>query len=158
MDAEWRRYRIGQAAGWLEKVRGMGARVSALEAEIEDLRARAEGLGAVDYTRERVSRSARSDATAEAAQRLFDALERHADELTTWLEARMRARSCLDGLRDEEGRAVLVRHYFVGETWREVAGAMGLAESSVYRLRDDALCDLYDLMPYSERDPRPPAV
>ena len=60
MDVEWRRYRIGQAAGWLEKVRGMGARISALEAEIEDLRARAEGVGAIDYTRERVSRSLRT--------------------------------------------------------------------------------------------------
>ena len=158
MDAEWRRYRIEQATAWLERVREAGMRVRTLEAEVADLRARAEGVGAVDYTRERVSMSRPTDRAARTAGLLFDAIDRACGELDEWIRERERARSCLERLSDGLGRAALVRHYLLCEPWRDVARALGVGERTVYLRRDEALCELYDLMPAPERDPRPPAV
>jgi len=158
MDEEYRRYRIGQAAAWLGRVRDAGTRARRLEAEVSELRARAEGVGAIDYTRERVSRSPRTDRAAKVADELFEAIDSALAELDAFLRERRRARACLDGLSDEIGRSALIRHYLVGESWRAVAEAMGFDVRQMYRIREVSLCELYDLMPATERDPLPPAL
>ena len=158
MDAEWRRYRIEQAGEYLEGIRRLGQRVRTIEAEVADLRARAEGVGAIDYTRERVSRSAPGDSAAEAAGLLFDALDGYLYELSGYEAERARARRCLASLGSEVGHRGLTRRYLLGWKWGRIAEDMGYSAQSVYRIRDDALCEFYDLMPADARDPRYPAL
>ena len=155
---EYRRYRIEQAAAYLERIREMRRRTRTLEAEVAELRADAEGLGAMDYTRERVKTSPPGDRMAEVAGRLFERLDEFADEYEEFVAERERARSCMRKLADHDHYEVLVRRYLNGEAYRAIAEAMGYELVTIYKKRLDALDAFYDVMPYNERDPLPPAL
>jgi len=158
MEDEFREYRIEQAGAWLDRIRRMGVKVRTLEGEIAELRADAEGLKALDYTRERVSMSPSGDRMAEIAALVFDKLDEFTDEYGGYMFERERARSCIMRLPDERHAAVLVRRYLSGQLWKEISESMGYDLRTVYRLRADGLCELYDLMPPTERDPIPSAM
>lgn len=157
MDEELRRYRIDVAARWLERVRSLGIRVRVLESEIAELRADAEGLGAMDYTRERVSASPSGDRMAEVASRIFERLDDLVDERREYEAERARARGCIDRLEDPMHWDVLVMRFLNGERWSAIADALGVKLPTVYAWRRDALDALYDVMPAQEKDAIPRA-
>lgn len=157
MDEELRRYRIDVAARWLERVRALGIRVRVLESEIAELRADAEGLGAMDYTRERVSMSAPGDRMADIAARIFERLDDLVDERREYEGERARARGCIDALENPMHRDVLVMRFLNGERWSAIADALGVKLPTVYAWRRDALDALFDVMPAQEKDAIPRA-
>ena len=157
MDEELKRYRIDVAARYLDRIRGLGIRVKTLEAEIDELRADLEGVGAMDYTRERVSKSPAGDRMAEGVGRLFDRLDTFLDELREFEDERQRARECLDRLEDPVDHAILVRRYLLGEQFRTIAEELHVELVTVYKRRRSALDAFYDVMPAQERDRLPDA-
>ena len=66
MTPEFEQYRIEQAEAWLDKVRKSVAYAARLEESAEAQYARADGLKAMDYTRDRVKVPATSDAIPDA--------------------------------------------------------------------------------------------
>ena len=157
MDEELKRYRIDVAARWLERVRALGIRVRVLESEIAERRADAEGLGAMDYTRERVSTSPSGDRMAEVASRIFERLDDLVDERREYEGERARARGCIDVLENPMHRDVLVMRFLNGERWSAIADALGVKLPTVYAWRRDALDALFDVMPAQEKDAIPRA-
>ena len=49
---------------------------------------------------------------------------------------------CIDALKEEDEREVLVMRYIVGMRWEDIAGQMGYATSHVYKLHGRGLKNL----------------
>lgn len=158
MDEEFRRYRIGQSAEYLDEVRGKALRVASLTAMIDDQRAMAEGVAGVDYSRDIVATSPTDDRMPDAVWKMHeltaDLLARR-DECRADVEAAHRA---IGKLTAPEMAAALEMHYLAGKPWQVCARALGYTKSGIMDLRRRALDEFYDLIPGLKRVEIPEAI
>lgn len=158
MDPELRRYRAGQAALYLDRVRGMGRRVKSLALAIEELEAKAGGVKSPDPSREQVSSSPSRPDMADQVDGLIalrSDLEAKKGAYGREIAAVARA---IDRMGDHTCAAILEMRYIGDASWAECADVLGYTKQGVMSLRERALCDFYEVMPECEIEPIPPAI
>lgn len=155
MDEELVKYRSEQAHAYLERIRRMGDDCAALQAEVDDARERASGLTGIDYTRDQVDTTATDDAMVNAVESIKHAVRDYALKLAEYVEERKRASDAMMGMDDfTEARALRLR-YLLGHKWELVCTEMDYSWDGMMKLRRRALCSYWEVMPHTERDPRP---
>ena len=152
MNDEYDRYRRAQAARWLEHVRGLGARVRAIQSEIDAHRQLAEGVGALRYDREGHAQPT-ADAIPDAVARIEEMVADYVAELAGFVEEQREAHEAISRLRRSEYSEALTRRYLIGQSWERICVDMGYSWDGMKTLRYRALSELYDLMPARWRDP-----
>ena len=159
MTPEYEQYCIGQAEAWLEKVRKSAAYARQLEESAAAQYALADGLKAMDYSRDRVQAPSTPDAIPNAviAHMLAgDSLAAIADDAK---RRSLDAVSTLACMPDRsESRCLTLYYVDALATWVMVAEEMGFTYDKVMRLRRSALLHVYDYMPFAEREPTQPAI
>ncbi|MGN0034786.1 MAG: hypothetical protein ACI364_03550 [Coriobacteriales bacterium] len=158
MTEEWDAYRRDQAEGWLKGVAAHRRRVDALRAAVEAKRAELDGLHGMDYSRPVVSATASDDAMTNAVYRVTEAIRDYCAELTALTAEQADANQRLASMTDATGAAALSMHYLAGIEWAAVADRLGYSERHLYRIRDDALVEAYEIMPPGKREPLSPAL
>lgn len=156
---EWDRYRRSQSRAYLERVRRLGLKVEAVQAEAERIRDMVGGLHGIDYTTPSVKGLAPGDdRMADAVAAVQEVTRAWCADLAEYLEAYQEAKACLDGMGGK-GAAVLRLRYLANEDWGAVAERLGY--SSVASAKDSgrsALVAFYDHLPCSGKDRLPPAI
>ena len=137
MDREYRRWRAGEAARYLDRVRGMGMRVKSLKYAIEDLMLAASGVRGIDYSR---------DAVADL-QGLAAELEGKREAYRREIAAVARA---IERMDDERLAAIIEMHYVSNRTWRQCAEAFHYSKDGMMAARQSALSAFYDVMPATQ--------
>lgn len=118
---------------WLGRYQTALSRERFLEGEIETLRSDAErmtvcmsgmpGRGGVN-----------ADRLPRAVERLEEAREKLENQLEICVSCRCEITQAISLCANETGREVLRRRYIVGESYGEIASAMGLVERRVYQV------------------------
>lgn len=159
MNDELERYRIEQAEAWLEGVRkavGYAARLEESAAAQYEL---ADGLRGIDYSRDMVSASSTPDAIPNAVANHVDMGDKFKqisdDSKRRVIDAAERIARLPDATE-----ATCLHLYYVDalDTWEHVCVRMFYSYDGMMKLRRRAMLHAYDVMPHTERDPRPPAV
>ena len=164
---EAERNKIRQVKPWLERVRIASRESRKAQALVDYLRAKAEEVGAIDYTRERVHSSVGEHSMADHMDGLALArLEASAALASYRAEVDDAARRLKD--LDAEYFLILGAYYLdgaetladagkrVGEIQRG-AGMQPISGQAIYRKHDAALLAAFEVIPTEWRDPRPPA-
>lgn len=68
------------------------------------------------------------------------------------------ARSVILGIDEDAAYRVVMRHYFDGVAWSDVAHELNYSIRSIYYMRDRALVEIYPLMPEEWRSSLPKAI
>ena len=159
MTPEFEQYRIEQAEAWLDKVRKSVAYAARLEESAEAQYARADGLKAMDYTRDRVKVPATSDAIPDAVAAHMEMGEKFAEIAQ---DAKRKAVEAAEAIArmDDPTEASCLHLYYVDalETWEHVCVRMHYTYDGMMKLRRRAMLHAYDVMPHREREPRAPAI
>lgn len=122
--------------------------MSRLNADRDEMRSVMDGLKAVRYDREGGGSTMLhgDDAMAASIERLEEIDRRVADKARHYAEAVEDWLSIRVKLPSVEADALQL-HYIDGQPWDVVASAINYSERNVYRVRIDALFDLYELLP-----------
>lgn len=155
---EWDDYRRAQSHRYLDSIRKAGEQCAGVRALVDDARARAEGVGAMDYSKVMVSSSPTDDAMAMAVAEVIEAVREYATELADYERMRAEADRTLRLMDDETEAAVLRYRYLCGWTWERVCVQMSYTYDGMMKLRRRALSSYWRVMPHEYRDPMPPAV
>ena len=158
MTPEFEQYRIGQAEAWLSKVRKLVGYERAMRTAADVQFEMADGLRGMDYSRIQVAVSPSPDAIPNAVAAHIDAgnwLVDIADDAKRRIE---QATAAIDAMDDKTEAALLTGYFIACKTWRQVSDMLGMSYDNVMKLRRRALCDLYDYMPFNEREPMTPAI
>lgn len=156
---EWDRYRRGQSRAYLDRVRELGLKVEAVQAEAERIRDMVGGLRGIDYAQPSVKGSPSGDERMVSAVAAVQEITRaYCADLAEYLEAYREAKACLDRMGGK-GAALLRLRYLANEDWGPIAKRLGYSSAaSAKKTGMSALCRLYDYLPSSARDPLPPAL
>ena len=157
MDDEYRQYRIDQAHAYLERVRRMGEDCAGLQQQVDDARARASGLKGIDYSAVQVQSSPTPDAIPNAVAAIMASIQEYVTELAEYESERMRANDALMKMDDYTSARILRMRYLLGWKWERICTETDYTWDGMMSLRRRALCDFWEVMPHTERDPMEPA-
>lgn len=118
---------------WLARYQTALSRERFLEGEIETLRSDAQRMTACMSGMPGRS-GVNADRLPRAVERLEEAREKLEKQLETCVSCRCEITQVIACCQNEAGREVLRRRYILGESYGEIAGAMGLVERRVYQL------------------------
>ncbi|MBX9035048.1 hypothetical protein [Gordonibacter massiliensis (ex Traore et al. 2017)] len=156
-ETEIERYRYDQARAYLEHVRALSCRTSALRAEVDAQRELADGLKAIRYG-ECGARRAQTDQMVETVARLQELVKDYCAELAAYVAEQETAHGCVRLMERPEHVQAITSHYLLGRTWERVCVDMGYTWDGMMKMRRRAITEFYDVMPTEWRDPRHPAI
>lgn len=154
---EWARTKREYARAYFVHIRGLKLRSRSLADQVDELRDSADGLGAMDYSRVRVSASASPDAVPNAVAAIQAAVADYASTLAEWAAECGRAADVLDGIDPAQAHAI-TRHYLQGWSREETAAEMCYSDRNVGYILEAGLEAAYDRLPAEWRLPRHPAL
>ena len=153
MNEEMDAYKAEQAHAYLDGIRKAGESCAGLVELVADARARAEGLGGVDYRAERVSGSPSAKDMADKVAEIRERGDAYLMALADYEERRHQANEALMRMEDATCEAALRRRYLLGWDWERVCVRMGYSYDGMMKLRRRALAEYWEVMPHTERDP-----
>ena len=152
-----RRVRI--VTRWLENVSRAIERKFDFEGQADAMRAMADNLRGIDYTRDHVSTSPKTDAIPDAiiaAEELADLFGNLKDDASRRVA---QAQAALAAMENQDGARALSLYYLSFDldgkrkydTWEKVCVKMDYTYDGMMKLIRRAKLELYDLMPHTER-------
>lgn len=154
MTQEFDRWKAQEAAEYLNRVRASSLDLRRIQDEIEVKRS---FLPSMDYTREKIRTSLRTDALEETAMRIFDLIDEFLVEQTEYIDLQLEAHAAIKRMRDARYRAVLTLYYLDGHSWETVGKMLNYETQTVKNLRGEALPHFWDVMPIAEKTQIPRA-
>lgn len=151
-------WRISVARRWSEEIRGAAMRLAQREALLEEMVERYDGLKAIQYDKIGGSSGAAGD---DSIARFIDEVEKTREYLTESMsEYREAIKEYGKSLRkiDPFYDQILFAHYVRNVTWADEAYFIGYSPSRIRHLAQNALRDLYDVMPKDKKGEIPRAL
>lgn len=128
----------GKAANYLQVIRNIEKKLHNKRLELEALRYRASGAGAIQYDKDHVQVSP-NDYLAMAMADIIE-IEKYINETEADIEKKKgKAYSVVRKMETEDHRVFIEWYYLNGLSMIETATRMSIAERTSYYLRDDAL-------------------
>ncbi len=138
MDKQTEQENRRQKAAWLGRYRAALRRQDLLAQELAQLRAAAEHIGTPLRT---VPGGAAPgpDRLPRAVERLAEAEEALQNQIAACLQCRAEVATAVGLVPNPQQQEVLRRRYLLGQTYAEIADAMGLVERRIFQLHRAAL-------------------
>lgn len=155
---EFDEWKAEQARAYLQRIRRAGIECERLQAKIADEYAKAEGISGIDYSSDRIAKSANPDAIPNAVARIADLIREYTADLAGYEDERHQAYETLMSMPKRNEGAALTFHYVLGYDWPTVCEKMEYTKDGMDSLAKRALAHYWDYMPRIERDTLPPAV
>lgn len=151
MDKDKQRWHAHQAALYLDHVKGMGAMIKALSWSIEELEAKAEGVGAMDYSKDQVQTSPTDEAMPNNVDKLIQQKQIRERKKELYEDELAAVTRAFERMPNITYAAMLEMHYVGGASWMDIADELGYSKAGVMKNRQKALAMFYDVMPPSQR-------
>lgn len=137
----------GQAREYLKPIRWYDIRIQSLKERIDQLEGDLLSLGAVDYSKERLSGGGTPTGLESGVAALVDAKEKARKEISQLVVKREKAVSVINQLPFIEWREVLTNTYIIGNPDNITARRMHYSVSRIEQLRKQALMKFGEIMP-----------
>lgn len=151
MDPDKLRYHAHQAALYLDHVRGMGIQVKMLNLSIAELEAKAEGVSALDYSKDNVQTSPTNETIPKIIDKLIEQKQIRESKKELYAEELAAVTRALDRMPNKTYAAVLDAHYVGEASWKQIAAEFPMSKRGIMKVRQKALAMFYDYMPPSQR-------
>ena len=136
----------GQAREYLKPIRWYDIRIQSLKERIDQLEGDLLSLGAVDYTKERLSGGGTPTGLENGVAALIDAKEKAQNEISQLVVKREQAVSVINKLPFIEWREVLTNTYIIGNPDTITARRMNYSVPRIEQLRKQALMKFGEIM------------
>lgn len=137
----------GQARECLKPIRWYDIRIQSLKERIDQLEGDLLSLGAVDYSKERLSGGGTPTGLENGVAALIDAKEKAQKEISQLVVKREQAVSVINKLPFIEWREVLTNTYIIGNPDTITARRMNYSVPRIEQLRKQALMKFGEIMP-----------
>lgn len=137
----------GQAREYLKPIRWYDIRIQSLKERIDQLEGDLLSLGAVDYSKERLSGGGTPTGLESGVAALVDAKEKAQKEISQLVVKREKAVSVINQLPFIEWREVLTNTYIIGNPDNITARRMHYSIPRIEQLRKQALMKFGEIMP-----------
>lgn len=137
----------GQAREYLKPIRWYDIRIQSLKERIDQLEGDLLSLGAVDYSKERLSGGGTPTGLENGVAALIDAKEKAQKEISQLVVKREQAVSVINKLPFIEWREVLTNTYIIGNPDTITARRMNYSVPRIEQLRKQALMKFGEIMP-----------
>ena len=134
-----------RASSYLSSIRNIEKSLNNKRLELEALRYKASGAGAIRYDKDRVQ-STPEDFLVKAMDDIIQIEKQIEKEEREAEKKKGRAYSIVRKMDQAEHRIIIEWYYFNGLSMTDAATRMNIAERTAYYLRDDALEDFGKLM------------
>lgn len=151
MDSDKMRFHAHQAALYLDHVRGMGVQVKMLNLSIAELEAKAEGVNALDYSKDLVQTSPTDDTMPNAVAELIKQKRDREAKRDLYAEELASVTRVLGRMPNKVYAAILDAHYIGEASWGQIADEYPMSKRGIMKVRQKALAMFYDHMPPSQR-------
>lgn len=136
----------GQAREYLKPIRWYDIRIQSLKERIDQLEGDLLSLGAVDYSKERLSCGGTPTGLENGVAALIDAKEKAQKEISQLVVKREQAVSVINKLPFIEWREVLTNTYIIGNPDTITARRMNYSVPRIEQLRKQALMKFGEIM------------
>lgn len=136
----------GQAREYLKPIRWYDIRIQSLKKRIDQLEGDLLSLGAVDYSKERLSGGGTPTGLENGVAALIDAKEKAQKEISQLVVKREQAVSVINKLPFIEWREVLTNTYIIGNPDTITARRMNYSVPRIEQLRKQALMKFGEIM------------
>lgn len=136
----------GQAREYLKPIRWYDIRIQSLKERIDQLEGDLLSLGAVDYSKERLSGGGTPTGLESGVAALVDAKEKAQKEISQLVVKREQAVSVINKLPFIEWREVLTNTYIIGNPDTITARRMNYSVPRIEQLRKQALMKFGEIM------------
>ncbi len=141
-------FKVYAAKRYMEHVGTVRNSMSALEGEIETLRASLTGLRAIQYNDMPGNPNAYGDGIPDGIARLEECVSEYMTELVGWLDVQYEAHQAIKRLEDGRHKQLLWSHYVDRASWEQIAVDMSYSYEYVRKeLFEASLEALYGTMP-----------
>lgn len=144
------------AKGYLDYIYRLNTRIKDVFASIETERSRL-GIMGVSYDGIQ-SKGCNRDGLPNAVIAMIEIIDKVEADVAEYKEQIEIARSVILGIEEDAAYRVVMRHYFDGVAWIDVAHEFNYSIRSIYYMRDRALVEIYPLMPEQWRSSLPKAI
>ncbi|MBR2805875.1 MAG: hypothetical protein IKE18_03745 [Oscillospiraceae bacterium] len=134
-----------KASNYLSTIRNIEERLNNKRLELDALRYKASGAGAIRYDKDRVQTTP-EDFMVKAMEDIIRIEKQIKKEEREAEKKKGRAYSIVRKMDQEKHRIIIEWYYFNGLSMTDAATRMNIAERTAYYLRDDALEDFGKLM------------
>lgn len=128
---------------YLMQVYNVDTRIRAIKSEMDAIRAEITSIGAVDYSKDRVSTSNMSD-LSDKVVRLEHSVWKREDRVDKWIKKRDEISKLIDSVEDSTLSALLRYRYILGLDWKEISKILGFSLAHTRgKLHKKALYQIY---------------
>ena len=106
---------------------------------LEELRAKAYSIGAVDTTKDKIQAGRVSDTIGNSVPAIVDLENQINAEIKEYTEKRQEIKTSIERVSDEKFVTILLKRYVYFKSWEEIAVDMGYTYRHTTRLHGDAL-------------------
>lgn len=130
---------------YMDAIRRVRREIRLLKEQIERDTVLAAGVSAIRYDTDRVQVSPSGDRMTDIVARISENTDTLKARINVLQDLEDTARAFLVNLREDHER-VLTLHYLDGLSWLSVSEAMGFSERHIFRLHDQAIQELDELL------------
>lgn len=134
-----------QAKQYLKKIKRLDSFVKVKQEELEELRTRAESIGSIDYSADRIQTSPNPDKLANSVIKLIMQEKKYAKAIQKLYEYKAEAEERIEAVPNEDYKLLLTLRYLRFKTFEEIAVEMDFTFQWVHELHKRALIRFEEL-------------
>ena len=138
---------IAIASNYLKKIKLSTLEIQSAKRELQRLRSDITSLGAIDYSKDRVSGGGAPEGLESSIAKMVDSEARCLEKTNDLIILREDARKLIDSLDCVIGKIILMQEYVNGMSFKGVVSFVGLSKSQTQLYKREALEQLGTLIP-----------
>lgn len=138
---------IAIASNYLKEIKSSTLEIQSAKRELQRLRSDITSLGAIDYSKDRVSGGGAPEGLESSIAKMVDSEARCLEKTNDLIILREDARKLIDSLDCVIGKIILMQEYVNGMSFKGVVSFVGLSKSQTQLYKREALEQLGTLIP-----------
>ncbi len=138
---------IAIASNYLKEIKSSTLEIQSAKRELQRLRSDITSLGAIDYSKDRVSGGGTPEGLESSIAKMVDSESRCLEKTNDLIILREDARKLIDSLDCVIGKIILMQEYVNGMSFKGVVSFVGLSKSQTQLYKREALEQLGTLIP-----------
>lgn len=134
-----------QAEQYLRKIKRLDSFVKIKQEELKEIRTRAEGIGCIDYSTDRIQSSPNPDKLVNGVIKLITQENKYDEAIQNLYDLKAEAEERIEGVPNEDYRLLLTLRYLRFKTFEEIAVEMGFTFQWIHELHKRALIQFEEL-------------
>lgn len=141
---------VERAVKYLEPIRLIDKQIQSIKVEIQQLRNNITSIGAIDYSKDRVSGGGTPSGIENSVARFMDLAQKKQNKIDTLTKQHCAASAMIDRLTEGVGAVILRYEYILGLPTKQAFGIVGYGVTQSKEYKRKALLELGEMIENSD--------